>query len=156
MERAVEGMVSEEVRSAGSGRFGLGGVSVPCRRSRSRPRLPGGSFLAISVDCAQPNGAKEILLTPTYIEEVHEGAIKVGIERASLVYVEITLKRPGTVTLQLKDTFGNMTTLVPPTAYDKAGTYRKYLTFKKVKPAVYQLCIKTQDDHQESQVVVLE
>ena len=30
--------------SAGAGRFRLGDVPVPCRRSRSRPRWLGGSF----------------------------------------------------------------------------------------------------------------
>ena len=39
-----------EVRSAGAGRFRLGDVPVPCRRSRSPPRLLGGSFGAFSVD----------------------------------------------------------------------------------------------------------
>ena len=38
------------MRSAGAGRFRLGDVPVPCRRSRSRPRLLGGSFWAFSVN----------------------------------------------------------------------------------------------------------
>ena len=42
--------VSGGVRSAGAGRFRLGDVPVPCRRSRSRPRLLGGSFWAFSVN----------------------------------------------------------------------------------------------------------
>ena len=36
--------------SAGAGRFRLGDVPVPCRRSRSRARWLGGSFWAFSVD----------------------------------------------------------------------------------------------------------
>ena len=42
--------VSGGVRSAGAGRFRLGDVPVPCCRSRSPPRLLGGSFGAFSVD----------------------------------------------------------------------------------------------------------
>ena len=37
-------------RSAGAGRFILGDVPVPCRRSHSPPRLLGGSFWAFPVD----------------------------------------------------------------------------------------------------------